>query len=134
LALSLSVIIHPSLITRVTLVAVFVPLLTVPTLLPLPRFQPIFVRLVMSSTGAFGLVLSIALMVRVAAWENVWDRLWVNESLSWGTAHEKGLSAGFCLFLVVGTASDWFLKTRFGENPDQVRFRSQNFLQVLILY
>lgn len=99
------------------------PLLTVPTLLPLPRFQPIFVRLVMSSTGAFGLVLSIALMARIAAWENVWDRLWITESLSWGTAQEKGLSAGFCLFLLAGTASDWFLKTRFGENPDQVRFQ-----------
>lgn len=119
LALSLCVIIHPSLITRIAVVAVFVPLLTILVLLPLPRFQPIFVRLAMSSTGAFGLVVSIATMAHISAWENAWDRLWVKESISWGTAHEKGLSAGFCLFLFVGTASDWFLKSRFGENPDQ---------------
>lgn len=74
----------------------------------------------MSSTGSFGLVLSISLMAHIPAWSSVWDRLWISDNIEWGTPGEKGLSAGFCLFLLTGTACDWFLKSRFGENPDQV--------------
>jgi hypothetical protein len=119
LALSLSVIIHPSLITRVIVVAVFFPILTVLVLLPLPRFQYSFIRIAMSSTGSFGLVLSIALMANIPAWSNVWERLWVSDNIGWGTPKEKGLSTSFCLFLCGGIACNWLLKRHFGENPDQ---------------
>jgi len=119
LAISISVITHPSLLTRVILVATFFPILTVFTLLPLHRFQCAVVRTAMSATGSFGLVLSIAIAAGIPAWSNVWERLWVSDSLEWGTTKEKGLSVGFCLFLIAGIVCDWFLKRHFGENPDQ---------------
>jgi hypothetical protein len=115
----------------VIFVAVFFSVLTVLTLLPLRRFQCTFIRIAMSAAGSFGLVLSIGIMANIPAWSNVWERLWVSDSLAWGTAKEKGLSVGFCLFLGVGTACDWFLKRRFGENPDQVNFISTSYLRKL---
>jgi hypothetical protein len=120
LALSFSVIIHPTLIARVILVVVFLPIFTVFVLLPIHRCQRGFIRTAMSASGSFGVILSIALLAKVSAWSNVWERLWVSDSIEWGTPQEKGLSTGFCLFLCAGTACDWFLKFRLGENPDQV--------------
>ncbi|TFK48645.1 hypothetical protein OE88DRAFT_1810084 [Heliocybe sulcata] len=119
LALSFSVIVHPSLLTRIVLPCIFIPLITVPILLPFPRVQHSSLRIACSSTGAFGLVVSIALLTGVAPWANVWERLWVSDGAGWGVGKEKGLSAGYCLFLTTGVAMDWLLKRQFGENPDQ---------------
>lgn len=92
-------------------------------LLPIPRVQHCAVRFAAASTGAFGLVVSIALLAKIPAWANVWERLWVAEDPTgtWGTSQEKGLSGGFCLFLAAGIACDWLLKRQFGECPDEVR-------------
>jgi hypothetical protein len=90
-------------------------------LLPLPAFQHRAIRLSASATGAFGLVLTIALLSRVDPWANVWERLWVADDSTWGSTKEKGLSAIWCLFLALGVGTDWQLKRRFGENPDEVR-------------
>ncbi|KAJ6567766.1 hypothetical protein DFH09DRAFT_1314274 [Mycena vulgaris] len=120
-AIAVSVIIHPSLLARIIITAVFAPTLTLFVLLPIPRIQHSAVRCATASTGAFGLVLSIALLANIPAWANVWERLWVAQDLSstWGTSKEKGLSVGFCLFFAAGIASDWLLKRKFGECPDE---------------
>lgn len=73
-----------------------------------------------SAVGSFGLVLSIALFSHIEPWSNIWERLWVHDDILWGSAREKGLSAGFFLFLALGIGIDWWLKFKFGENPDQV--------------
>lgn len=121
-ALSLSVIIHPSLLSRVVLAAIAVPCLTILTVLPLPRFQHGFLRFALSAVGAFGVVLSIGLFSGIESWADVWDRFWVADGPVgvWGSSREKGLSAAYCFFLVAGVSSDWVLRRKFGENPDQV--------------
>jgi len=121
IALAASVAIHPSLLTRVALVSVFASTLAILTPLPIARLQPILLRISASAVGSFGLVLSIALFSRIEPWSNVWERLWVHDGIRWGSAQEKGLSAAFFLFLVSGIGADWWLKFKFGENPDQVR-------------
>lgn len=121
LALALAVIVHPSLLTRHVLIAVFMPIGFIMCLLPIGRTQHVFVRVGMASAGSFGTILAIALLAHLSAWSDVWGRLWIHDGSEWGTAKEKGLSAAFCLFLAVGTASDWFLKVKLGENPDEVR-------------
>jgi len=45
--------------------------------------------------------------------------LWVRDDIRWGSAQEKGLSAGFFLFLASGVGTDWWLRSKYGENPDQ---------------
>jgi len=45
--------------------------------------------------------------------------LWVHDDVRWGSAQEKGLCAGFFLFLASGIVTDWWLRFKFGENPDQ---------------
>jgi len=72
-----------------------------------------------SAIGSFGLVVSIAIFSRIEPWSNVWERLWVHDDIRWGSAQEKGLSAGFFLFLASGVSTDWWLRSKFGENPDQ---------------
>lgn len=126
ISLALAVIIHPSLLTRIVLISITTPLLTLLTLLPFPKVQYASLRFASSTTGSFGLIISIALLSKkpILAWANVWERLWLVDSTGtneqWGTSAEKGLSAGFCLFLVLGIVCDWFLNRRFGECPDQV--------------
>ncbi|KAF8897480.1 hypothetical protein BD779DRAFT_1667454 [Infundibulicybe gibba] len=117
-SLSVSVIIHPSRITRIVLIAILTPILTILVLLPL-RFQHASLRFASASTGAFGLVLTIALMSHIPAWANVWERLWLADGETWGTPKEKGLSAAFCIFLCMGMMCDWLLRRRFGECPDE---------------
>lgn len=92
-------------------------------LLPIPRIQHWAVRFSTASTGAFGLIISIALLAHIPAWANIWERLWEPLDLTgtWGTGQEKGLSGGFCLFLAAGMACDWVLNRKFGECPDEVR-------------
>jgi len=118
-ALFLCVILHPSLTTRIILTAIGLPIIMVLTLLPLIHFQRAALRFATSVTGAFGMVLSIALLSHILAWANVWERYWESDSLSWGTSKEKGLSAAFCLFLCTGMASDWLLRRMFGECLDE---------------
>ncbi|KAI0714087.1 hypothetical protein C8T65DRAFT_645461 [Cerioporus squamosus] len=118
-ALAFAVIMHPSLLTRLILVAVFTLIGLVMCLLPIARTQHVFVRLAMASVGAFGTILAIALLAHILSWTEVWDRLWIKDGSLWGTTQEKGLSAAFCLFVLVGAASDWFLKKKLGENPDE---------------
>ncbi|KAI0350347.1 hypothetical protein OH77DRAFT_1489218 [Trametes cingulata] len=119
LALAIAVILHPSLLTRHVLLAVFTPIGLVMCLLPIARTQHVFVRVGMAAAGSFGAIVSIALLAHLSAWSDVWSRLWIHDGSDWGSAKEKGLSAAFCLFLLVGIASDWFLKVKLGENPDE---------------
>ena len=84
------------------------------------RTQHTSVRIGMASVGSFGTVQAIALLAHISSWAEVWDRLWIDNGGSWGTGQEKGLSAAFCLFVLLGTACDWFLRRRLGENPDEV--------------
>ena len=100
--------------------AVFVPLGLMLCLLPFPKLSRVSLRLACASSGAFGIVLSIAIMSRVSAWANVWERLWVEDGDDWGTSKERGLSAAYCLLLTTGLVSDWFFHLKFGENPDEV--------------
>ncbi|THU86879.1 hypothetical protein K435DRAFT_782714 [Dendrothele bispora CBS 962.96] len=118
-SLAISVIIHPSLLTRIVLTSIIAPILTLLVCLPLERFQHPSLRLAACSIGSFGLVLSIALLAHIPAWANVWSRYWLKSSLEWGGSKERGLDAGFCLFLLVGIASDYLLRRLFGECPDE---------------
>lgn len=124
IALAVSVTIHPSILTRIALVAIFSSTLAILAPLPIARLQPVLLRISASAVGSFGLVLSIALFSRVEPWSNVWERLWVPDDIRWGSAQEKGLSAGFFLFFASGIGTDWWLRSKFGENPDQVRHSS----------
>jgi len=119
IALAVSVAIHPSLLTRIALVAIFASTLAVLVPLPIARLQPVLLRASSSAVGSFGLILSIALFFRIEPWSNVWERLWVHDDIRWGSAQEKGLCAGFFLFLASGTGVNWWLRSKFGENPDQ---------------
>ena len=121
LAVALAVIAHPSIVTRIIIVAIFTVLGIVACLLPFPRIGEVALRFADASTGSFGLVLSIAILVRNTAWGNVWERLWVDDGDGWGTSKEKGLSAAYCLLFCVGVACDWLLHAKLGENPDEVR-------------
>ncbi|KAI0655484.1 hypothetical protein C8Q70DRAFT_1020299 [Cubamyces menziesii] len=119
LAVAISVIVHPTLLTRIVLTAVFTPIGLIMCLLPIARTQHAFVRVGMASAGSFGTILSIAILAHLSSWSDVWGRLWIHDGSGWGTPKEKGLSAAFCLFLLVGVVSDWFLKSKLGENPDE---------------
>lgn len=121
-ALAISVIVHPSLLTRVVLTAVFTPIGTLFCLLPFPHCARIALRVAASSLGAFGITEAVALFIRNPAWGNVWERYWMHDGIAWGTSSEKGLSAGFCFFFVTGLVCDWFLHAKVGENPDEVSY------------
>ncbi|THG97782.1 hypothetical protein EW026_g4288 [Hermanssonia centrifuga] len=108
---------HPALLTRIVLTAVFVPIGTILCLLP--RFTRIALRIACASMGSFGIVLAIALLAHIPAWGDVWERYWIHDGSDWGTSKEKGLSAAFCLLFSTGLASDWFIHSKFGENPDE---------------
>lgn len=120
LGLAICVIVHPSLLTRIILTSALALIGTVFCLLPLQRYQHVFVRIATSASGAFGVVTSVALLSSISAWSDVWQRLWVSDGDGWGTDAEKGLSAAYCLMLLSGTACDWFLRRKLGENPDEV--------------
>jgi len=129
-SLALCVILHPSLPSRVIVASTFVVLFTILTLVLsiVPRlfssfFHP-FMRVCTASTGAFGLIESIALLLNPAepSWANVWERLWVKDGYTWGTGREQGLSAAFWIFFAAGIAVDWALRRWIGECPDEVRW------------
>ncbi|CAK5262256.1 unnamed protein product [Mycena citricolor] len=119
--LAVSVIIHPPLIVRIIIVAILSSTSALVAVLPISSIQPHAVRFSTSAIGAFGLVVSIALLAHIPSWANVWERLWVDDDLSntWGSGAEKGLAAAFCLFLTLGGVCDWLLKRQFGECPDE---------------
>lgn len=128
-ALSICVITHPSLSARIIVVAIFIPLFTVLCLVAfiIPRISTPFLhpmlRLCSSSTGAFGVVLAIALLLSpkpsAVSWANVWERLWVQDGSTWETAGEQGLSAAYAVFLAAGILGDWALHRWIGECPDE---------------
>ncbi|KAF7422881.1 hypothetical protein PC9H_011045 [Pleurotus ostreatus] len=119
LATGLSIIIHPNLVTRQIFVGILTPFMLISSLLPLPRHRRITLRFCAATAGSFGLTLSTALLAHIPAWANCWERLWVHADIEWGTSHEKGLSAMFCLCIVIGVVVDWFLRRKFGECPDE---------------
>ncbi|CCM06129.1 uncharacterized protein FIBRA_08378 [Fibroporia radiculosa] len=119
LALAISVMLHPSLLFRIVLTSILLPIGSIAAILPLSRYQHVFIRFSTSSMGAFGIVISVALLAGVAAWSDVWERLWTSSSADWGTSAEKGLSTLYCVLLLAGTACNWFLRHKFGDNPDE---------------
>lgn len=129
-ALPLCVITHPSLPARIIIVSIFIPLFTVLCLATFiipslsARSLHHWLRFCTASTGAFGIVLAIALLLSpksgVASWANIWERLWVRDGSTWGTEGERGLSAAYVLFLITGIVSDWALNRWIGECPDEV--------------
>ncbi|KAF9523919.1 hypothetical protein CPB83DRAFT_820899 [Crepidotus variabilis] len=129
LSLSLCLIIHPSLTSRTILTTVFIILFTLTSLLLtfIPRmnaaFFHAFFRICTSSTGAFGLTLSIALLLNPheASWSNIWERLFVSDGdpSIWASARERGLSAAWGIFFISGIAADWALHRWAGECPDE---------------
>ena len=120
LALALSIALHPSLLTRRILFALLLPVFFVLTILPFDRTRHASLRLAASASGAFGIIMSIALLAQVPAWGNTWERLWISDGNNWGTSAEHGLSAGFWLILTLGCLADWTLRRIYGANPDQV--------------
>jgi hypothetical protein len=128
-SLALCVIIHPPLLPRVILTAIVAPLLSFLSLFFyfVPKFHSWLLhpslRLCTSSNGAFGIVLSIALLSnpQIEAWANVWERFWLPNGIDWGTGKEKALSATFCILLALGGVSDWALRRWLGECPDEVK-------------
>ena len=128
-SLAVCVIIHPSLPPRVILTITFLVFFFVLSLIfaTIPRlynriFHP-FLRICTASTGAFGLILSIALLLnpRELSWANIWERLWVKDGVNWGTTRERCLSAAYWIFFLLGIAGDWALHKSIGECPDEVR-------------
>ncbi|KAK7054484.1 hypothetical protein VNI00_003682 [Paramarasmius palmivorus] len=117
-SLFLAVILHPALLTRQIFVAIILPILLLFTLLPLVRTQHGALRFSASSAGAFGVIVSIALMCRITSWGDIWSRLWV-EFPEVGDGKERGLSAGYALFLIFGVVCDFMLNKVFGECPDE---------------
>lgn len=131
---------HPSLTGRRILLVVLTILVSIPTVficiisphIPVTQnnacltFLPYLVhpilRFCTASTGSFGLVVSIALLLKPPAksWANVFERLWVSDGVGWGTSQEKGLTAAWAFFTFVGIVEDWALRRWFGEDPDEV--------------
>ncbi|GBE85279.1 hypothetical protein SCP_0704660 [Sparassis crispa] len=83
-------------------------------LMPLQKYQHAFLRVATSPVGAFGMTLSIVLFACISL-----ERLWISYGDGWNMSQEKGLSAAYCIFLLMGAACDWFLHNKLGENPDQ---------------
>ncbi|KAH8834354.1 hypothetical protein DL96DRAFT_1491540 [Flagelloscypha sp. PMI_526] len=117
-SLLLCMLIHPSVTSRVVITAIFMPLIVLLSLLPFPAVQYHVLRLANASAGAVGLAISIALLSGEPNWSNPWERYWVADGDLWGTSKEKGLSAAACILIALGFVVDFFLKRKFGENPD----------------
>ncbi|KAG6841990.1 hypothetical protein C0991_004481 [Blastosporella zonata] len=123
LALSISVVIHPPLLPRQILTGLFASLSLLAALLfslpALSRFLRPTLRILTASSGAFSLVLSIALLTHIPAWADIWERLWLGDSESWGTSKEKGLSTAYFILLGAGILTDHVLNKWLGECPDE---------------
>jgi hypothetical protein len=119
LSLLFIVIFTPALLARTILTVVFAVLLPVCCLIPVPALQHGALRFSSALIGSFGVIVAGALLGGVPSWADIWTRLWVEKSEQWGNGQEKGLSAAMSLLCVLGVICDWFLKRKFGENPDQ---------------
>uniref|UniRef100_A0A0W0G251 DUF4203 domain-containing protein n=1 Tax=Moniliophthora roreri TaxID=221103 RepID=A0A0W0G251_MONRR len=117
--LFLAIILHPALLTRQIFAAIIIPILLLFVLLPIPKTQRGALRFSAASAGTFGLTLAIALLCRIPSWANMYERLWISDGEGWQTAQERGLSAGYALFLIFGVVCDWLLNRMFGECPDE---------------
>ncbi|KZW01589.1 hypothetical protein EXIGLDRAFT_760792 [Exidia glandulosa HHB12029] len=115
----LTVLIHPPLLPRRVFLAVFIPILTLATLIPSPHIRLPALRFAVACSGAYGITTGGAIVGGIGSWANNWDRLWLEQSLEWGGAAEKGLSAMFWVLIALGCASNWLLRRQLGENPDQ---------------
>jgi hypothetical protein len=120
-AILVSVVTHPVMLVRILLLGVLTSILAILALVPVPVIRHGAVRAGGASLGAFGVVLGSSVLANATSWENVWARLWVSNSIDWGTSQEKGLSAAYAVLICAGVVSDWALKRKFGENPDEVR-------------
>ena len=118
-------IIHPPLLARQVLVPLFSALSSAVVLVfCIPRFLHLLhptLRIMTASSGAFSLVVAIALLKNASPWADIWERLWVSSGDAWGTSKETGLSAAYCIFTCLGIGTDWGLKRWLGECPDEVR-------------
>jgi len=119
LSLLCIVIFTPALLARTILTVVFALVLPICCLIPVPTLQHGALRFSSALIGSFGVIVAGALLGNVLSWADIWTRLWVEKSEQWGNGQEKGLSAAMSLLCVFGVACDWFLKRKFGENPDQ---------------
>jgi hypothetical protein len=123
-AIFISVITHPVMPARIVLLGVFTSILAILALVPVPAVRHGAVRTGGASLGAFGIVLGSSVLANATSWENVWERLWVSNSVDWSTPQEKGLSAACAVLMCAGVVTDWALKRKFGENPDEVGWKS----------
>jgi len=110
-------------LARIILLGVFTSILAILALIPIPVVRHGAVRVGGASLGAFGVVLASSVLAKATSWENVWERLWISSSTDWDTPQEKGLSAAYAVLVCAGVGADWALKRKFGENPDEVRFK-----------
>jgi len=71
--------------------------------------------------GAFGMVVSIAILSDTSSWQNVWERLWLGHSLrgDWGKSIERGLSSVVAISFALGIFTDWVARRYIGEDPEQ---------------
>lgn len=111
-------------LARIILLGVLTSILAILAFVPVPVVRHGAVRVGGASLGAFGLVLGGSVLANETSWEHVWERLWVSSSTDWGTPQEKGLSAAYAVLVCAGVVADWALKRKFGENPDEVRYKS----------
>ncbi|KAF8632719.1 hypothetical protein AX15_001716 [Amanita polypyramis BW_CC] len=138
-SMALSLMLHPPLIGRRVLLIILTIFISLPTILVgvtsphmsdtqsnaclayLPTLSHPLLRFCTASTGSFSLTMSISLLLKPPAkpWANVWERLWVEDGIGWGTAQEKGLVAAWVFFTGIGYLEDWALRKWLGENPDQ---------------
>lgn len=121
----ISVVTHPTPLVRIILLGCLPSILAILALVPVPAVRHGAVRVGGASLGAFGLVLGSSVLARATSWENIWERLWVSNSTDQGTPQEKGLSAAYAVLVCAGVMADWALKRKFGENPDEVRWKYQ---------
>lgn len=124
-ALIMSVILHPSLLTRIVFVAILATVIPITTLLPFVRTQHAALRTASASAGAFAIVVAISLLSHKSSWQNVWERLWLKQSAraDWGTGVERGFSAMVSVLFALGIFTDWASRKYIGENPDQVSLK-----------
>lgn len=116
---------HPSLISRLVLLCLFIVISLCGTFIPILKDRNLRRWTVRSSgacLGSLGIIVSISVFSKVYGWESAWLRLIVKDGgEKWLTSKEKGLAFVFVLFALIGTASDWFLDRRYGADPASVR-------------
>jgi len=120
-ALFIAVISHPSLVTRLVFLFLFVLLFLLGTFLPVQsgRLQPWFIRTSAAFTGSTTLVIAIALLRKIDGWGHALLRFVIHSENTWGGSKERGLSAAVVFFFLIGVVSDKFLSKKFGRDPSE---------------